>query len=106
MSTPKMEQPSEASIKAALGCELAESRGSAVMSELLASFGLGPRKCRDCGEIFAVPPYMECKDWSLCEPCGSKRFLAWAQTDKGKLEIEIEKARLRLQQPNGKWEGS
>ena len=85
-------------------CELAESRGSAVMSELLASFGLGPRKCRDCGEIFAVPPYMECKDWSLCEPCGSKRFLAWAQTDKGKLEIE--KARLRLQQPNGKWEGA
>jgi hypothetical protein len=41
---------------------------------------------------------MECNDWSLCEPCGSKRFLAWAQTDEGKLEIE--KARLRLQQPN------
>ena len=76
----------------------APSRGSAVLAELLQHFGLGPRKCRDCGEIFAVPPYMECKDWSLCEPCGSKRFLAWAQTDEGKLEIE--KARLRLQQPN------
>ena len=49
-------------------CELAESRGSDVMAELLQPFGLGPRKCRDCGVIFAVPPYMECKDWSLCEP--------------------------------------
>lgn len=61
--------------------------------DMLSAFGLGPRKCEDCGEIFTVPPYMDCANWRHCEPCSSKRFQAWIKTPDAKKALEMFKAR-------------
>jgi hypothetical protein len=57
--------------------------------ELLAAFGLGPRPCEDCGEVFTVPPYMECKKWKFCTSCSGKRFHEWIKTSEAKKTLEL-----------------
>jgi hypothetical protein len=56
--------------------------------DFLQSFGLGPRKCEDCGETFEVPPYLECARWKYYTPCTGKRFHAWIKTPDAKKAIE------------------
>lgn len=71
--------------------------GSALMTAMTEAFGLGPRRCHGCGTTFAVPAYLECKDWTLCETCALERFYAWLRTDEG--HSHIIRARL-LAAPN------
>ena len=72
----------------------APAHGSAAMAELLASMGLGPRECADCGKTFSVPPYADCKEWKYCSECASLRFWEWVQTPDGQKTMEA------FKQPN------
>jgi hypothetical protein len=59
------------------------------IDDLLTAFGLGPRPCEDCGEVFTVPPYMDCAKWKHCTPCSGKRFYAWIKTPEVKIALEM-----------------
>ena len=62
-------------------------------SFLLSAFGLGPRQCEDCGEVFTVPPYMDCAKWKHCTSCSGKRFHEWIKTPEAKKALEMFEAR-------------
>ena len=75
--------------------ELAPVSGSAAnaakdqrLAEMMASIGLGPRPCADCGKVFAVPPYAECNVWKYCDECADRRLRAWLQTAEGQKAME------------------
>lgn len=62
-------------------------------TDLLSAFGLGPRQCEDCGDVFTVPPYMDCAKWKHCTPCSRKRFHKWIKTPEAKKALEMFEAR-------------
>jgi hypothetical protein len=69
--------------------EKSAGTGALGRDEFLAAFGLGPRPCEDCGEVFTVPPYMECKKWKFCTSCSGKRFHEWIKTSEAKKTLEL-----------------
>jgi len=77
-----------------MNSKLLQRQPQVATSDLLSAFGLGPRKCEDCGEVFTVPPYMDCAKWKHCTPCSGKRFHAWIKTPEAKKALEMLEARI------------
>ncbi len=62
-------------------------------TDFLSDLSLGPRECEDCGELFTVPPYMDCAKWKHCKSCLIKRFQDWLATHEAKETIEMFESR-------------